>query len=129
MPSRRLTQAAILEALERAGGYISEAAKLLGTSYHTLWTRISRNPALKEAASDLLERKIDVAESKLMTGINAGNIAAIIFYLKCKAKHRGYVERANPDQSRSRDHLGEVLAAFRMGPAKRGEYVDGQGKR
>ena len=36
---------------------------------------------------------IDVTEGRLYQEINAGNITAIIFFLKTQAKHRGYVER------------------------------------
>ena len=34
-----------------------------------------------------------MVEGQLLSQIRRGNITAIIFFLKTKAKHRGYVER------------------------------------
>ena len=42
---------------------------------------------------------IDVVENQLMNNILAGDVGSIIFYLKTKAKKRGYVERAEVDQT------------------------------
>ena len=127
MGSRQFTQAAVLKALEASHGFVSEAARVLGTSYHTLYRRIARTPALKEAQEDILERQLDIAESKLMVAINDGQAWAIRFFLRCKGKHRGYVERGQPTSSATRDHLHEVLAAFKAGPVKRGACIaDGE---
>jgi maltooligosyltrehalose synthase len=41
----------------------------------------------------IAEVRLDFAENALDKQIKAGSVAAICFFLKCKAKHRGYVER------------------------------------
>ena len=87
-----LKESDILRALELNAGVLSETAKMLRTSYSRLKEFIDSNPALKQAADDVLEVKKDMAESELNKHIRKGNLTAIIFFLKTRAKDRGYVE-------------------------------------
>jgi hypothetical protein len=87
-----LKESEILRALELNAGVLSDTAKMLRTSYARLKEFIERNPALKQAADDVLEVKKDMAESELNKHIQKGNLTAIIFFLKTRAKDRGYVE-------------------------------------
>jgi len=60
------------------------------------FTNISRTEdfaTVKAAYEEANERTIDMVEGQLLTQIKRGNITAIIFFLKTKAKHRGYIER------------------------------------
>ena len=43
------------------------------------------------------ESSVDLAESELMKAIRAGNMTAIIFFLKTQGRSRGYVERSDHD--------------------------------
>ncbi len=45
------------------------------------------------------EGRIDYAESKLFQAIANGESWAICFFMKCKAKHRGYVEVQRIEQA------------------------------
>ena len=47
----------------------------------------------KDALNDIREDALDYVESKLFELIDKGHPSAIIFFLKCQGKHRGYVER------------------------------------
>jgi len=87
-----LKESEILRALELNAGVLSETAKMLRTSYARLKEFIESNPSLKQAADDVLEVKKDLAESELNKHIRKGNLTAIIFFLKTRAKDRGYVE-------------------------------------
>jgi hypothetical protein len=87
-----LKESDILRALELNAGVLSETAKMLRTSYSRLKEFIDSNPSLKQAADDVLEVKKDLAESELNKHIKKGNLTAIIFFLKTRAKDRGYVE-------------------------------------
>jgi hypothetical protein len=54
---------------------------------------IKRHPALQRVVEEVVEDNLDLAEHKLLAGINADNMTATIFYLKTKGRARGYVER------------------------------------
>ena len=95
----KFTAESIAQALIKAKGFISVAAKNLGCSPNTVRNYIKRYTTAKQAVFDAREEMKDFAESKLFSGINDGNITAIIFFLKTQAKDRGYVER--------HEHTGE----------------------
>ena len=77
-----------LKALEANLGNIK--ASCLSTNIHRrtyyLWVE-------KDECNGVQEGLIDLAESQLLTKIKNGDITAIIFFLKCRAKSRGYNER------------------------------------
>ena len=81
-------------ALTAAGGLVTSAAKRLGCAPKTVYRYIERFPALKDVLGEARESSVDLAESKLMEAINAGNLTAIIFFLKTQGKSRGYSERS-----------------------------------
>lgn len=72
---------------------VSEACQAIKNTRQTIsnWTRGC--PAFARLREEVEESLIDKAEGKLLKLINADNLTAIIFFLKCKAKHRGYVEK------------------------------------
>ena len=51
------------------------------------------DPVFKQRMDECHEFRKDIAEQKLNSLINDKNPAAVFFFLKCKAKDRGYVER------------------------------------
>lgn len=81
------------DAIRKAGGFISHAAKQLGISQPALSKRIGRSARLKQVLDDTREQYLDLAESKLLKKIQDEDLGAICFYLKCKGKERGYIER------------------------------------
>jgi hypothetical protein len=87
----------ISEALRKYHGVITPAAQALGISYNTLYKRVQRSKKLQEVIEMATEGMVDIAENKLMTKIVEGDNTMIIFYLKCKGKKRGYVEKQELD--------------------------------
>lgn len=103
----------ILQALEDKKGIVSEACKSIGFSRSTFYDWLSNDPEFKAAVADIQETAIDYVEGKLFQKITGVSVSrgmdsetgepivyevppsdtAIIFYLKTKAKHRGYIER------------------------------------
>lgn len=87
------SNAQFLAALPKSGGIWTTIAQRVGCNRHTAEKRILANPTLKQAWKDECEAVGDIAESKLIEAIEAGDLAAIKFYLSTKAKNRGYSER------------------------------------
>ena len=82
-----------LEILEKNMGLVSHACNKYGISRMTHYNWSKEYDGFKERVEEIENNNIDFAEGKLMEQMNEGNIAAILFFLKCKAKSRGYVER------------------------------------
>ncbi len=93
MPKSYTTLDECIQALEVKLGFVTEAAKALNISYQALSKRIKKNKKLRDALDAINERKLDFSESKLQDLVKKNNLGAICFHLKCKGKHRGWVER------------------------------------
>jgi hypothetical protein len=95
----------IADALLRSFGNISSAARLLSKeksisagekisiTRQALHQRIMKSGRLQEIEDQCNEDALDFAENKLMQQIQDGDTTALIFFLKCKGKKRGYIER------------------------------------
>jgi hypothetical protein len=91
---RKYTPEQIIGALAAARGMIAPAARALGCSRNTIKAYMHEYQAIAQTIADEREATTDVAELKLYDAIERGEAWAICFYLKCQAKNRGYVERA-----------------------------------
>jgi hypothetical protein len=104
--NRKVTDDEIAEALEKSHGLVAVAASVISqlksealggvfsVTREALMNRINRIPRLKEIHDNSAESTLDMAELQLVKQMREGNTAALIFYLKCKGKHRGFVEKA-----------------------------------
>jgi hypothetical protein len=83
---------AMLEALEKTLGIVTQACKManVGRTQYYQWLRDDEDFA--QAVKDINNVTIDFVESQLHKQINEGSTAATIFFLKTKARHRGYQE-------------------------------------
>jgi hypothetical protein len=89
----KVSDSQIEKALDATGGFVSKAAKKLNVTRQCVNNRVNKNPKLKEKLMDIRESHIDFAEDKLIEAIRNNNLAAIIFFLKCQGKGRGYIEK------------------------------------
>jgi hypothetical protein len=83
----------LLIALEKSLGVITTAIKSVGINRGTYYLWINNDEEFKKAVDELPDIALDFAESKLHSLIQDKNPTAIIFFLKTKGKHRGYVEK------------------------------------
>ena len=90
---RRLTIAAVEQALRASAGFMTVTAARLGVSRATLYRFFDKHPSLREIAEDVAEELCDLAETKLIQLIREGDGPSIRFYLETKGKNRGYTRR------------------------------------
>ena len=82
----------VAQAIIDCDGYVMKTAIKLGCSYWKLAKIIKENPKLKSLIKDANEALLDISETKLRDLILSGDKVAIIFHLKSKGRHRGWVE-------------------------------------
>ncbi|MCH3980509.1 MAG: hypothetical protein LKE41_01050 [Prevotella sp.] len=80
----------LIEALNKTHGLITLACKNAGVTRQTYYNWLNSDDEFKEEALEIEEMQKDFVESKLLENINANDPTSIIFYLKTKARERGY---------------------------------------
>jgi hypothetical protein len=102
----------ILIALEEKKGIVTEACNSIGLARSTYYKWLNEDAEFKLLVEDIQEVAIDYVEGKLFEKITGVAVkkgetvydvppsdVAIIFYLKTRAKKRGYVERQEIENS------------------------------
>jgi len=84
---------AMIEALEKSLGIVTSACKSVGINRSTHYDWLKSDEDYKAEVESIEDIAIDFAESQLHKQIKDGNPTSTIFYLKTKAKKRGYIER------------------------------------
>ncbi len=96
---------ATIQALEKSLGIVTTACRQIGISRSTHYNWMAEDIEYKKRVEAIADIALDFAESKLHQSIQAGSDTATIFYLKCKAKKRGYVERTEIDHTTKGESL------------------------
>lgn len=98
-PKTSKTEEEIKRALIETEGLQYLAAEKLDISPQALGERIQNSNSLLQLRDNLLEKRLDIAEQRLMDLIRGGIptgakpcIQAIMFFLKSRGKHRGYTQ-------------------------------------
>ena len=87
------TPEVISRALVAAGGRVSYASIILGTTPKKLRERIRESEELMKLRDEIKEFRLDVAESKLDQRVLMDKWPAIQFALETQGKNRGYTKR------------------------------------
>jgi uncharacterized Fe-S cluster-containing MiaB family protein len=82
----------IAEALRNHNGIVSTAAKALKVSRQAIDRRISNSATLKAVVIEARSDVVDLAETKLIELIQAGDVRAILFTLRTLGRDRGWAE-------------------------------------
>lgn len=106
---RAKEKAQFLDALKLKFGNATEAAKAAGIHRSTSYDWRREDPAFASEWDSINEGLKDSAESKLHQAIDKGEGWAVCFFLKCRAKDRGYIERVDINHS-GKLSLEDVLA-------------------
>lgn len=107
-PKKSLTkrQKDFLEIFKNKMCMVTHACKASNVS-RARYYRWLEQESFREGVDEVKESVKDFGELALHKLIKDGNVAAIIFYNKCKNKDRGYVEKS--EISQEVEHKGEPL--------------------
>ena len=91
----KFTLEQIIFALQASGGIYASAARRLGCSVNTVKSYVARYSEVASALRDILEARIDIAETVLFTAMSnqsnpSASLNAAFFYLRMKGHSRGY---------------------------------------
>lgn len=103
---KKISTETICKALTKANGMLSLAAELLDKSPSYI-SQVIKDPVIKAHLEELTEKRVDKYEIALDDLRIKGNTTAIIFFLKTKGRHRGYIEHA-PEESVDSSKLKEL---------------------
>lgn len=105
----------IIEAIKDTGGLINEICERLNICRNTFASYRRRFPKVEEAYLEECDRVSDMAEGQLFSAIQAGNLAAVFYYLNNKARHRGYGQApAKPAEQKD-----DVVFNLNFGPKRK----------
>ena len=100
MAQKNTKKEIFIKCLHNNHGHITEACESANIPRRTYYNWIEKDDKFKDQVEDAKEALVDHVESKLMAKINDLDTTSIIFFLKCKAKDRGYTERTELELSR-----------------------------
>ncbi len=114
-------------------GNILQACQIAGISRQTVydWKSGKQLPAWKERftakVAEINDISIDFVESKLFDNIKAGDVASILFYLKTRAKDRGYIEKSEVDHTSKGEKINNTpmmfVSADQLTPEQLQDYI------
>ena len=81
------------KAMEGSGGILANIARKLNVTRQAVSQFVQKHEDIRDLLAQEDENINDLAEAKLVTKLNEGDMTAIKFRLTTKGKNRGYVER------------------------------------
>ena len=97
--STKVRKKAMIAALEASLGIVTKACESVGMVRNTHYDWMRDDPEYKQAVESVQDMAIDYAESALFNQIGSGNATSTIFFLKCRGRDRGYVDKQEIDMS------------------------------
>jgi len=88
-----------IDSFVKSGFNITKACDMTKLHRRTYYDWIEKDTDFANLVTDTQEALIDSVEDALKDKIADGDTASIIFFLKTRAKHRGYVEKQQTELS------------------------------
>jgi hypothetical protein len=82
-----------LQALAEHRGIVTKACNATGISRTQVYKWRDEDSTFVDQINEVQQIVLDFAEDKLFEHIDNDNVPSLIFFLKCRGKERGYVER------------------------------------
>ena len=82
-----------LQALAEHRGIVTKACKATGISRTQVYKWRDEDDTFIDQINEVQQIVLDFAEDKLFEHIDNDNVPSLLFFLKCRGKERGYVER------------------------------------
>ena len=82
----------LLKCLEKNLGIVTPSCKEVGISRETFYRYYKDDEVFRAAVDDINEITLDFAENQLLRKIKEGSERSILFYMKYKARKRGYTD-------------------------------------
>lgn len=102
-------QLTFLNALKECYGIVSKAAHMAGLDRKCHYNWMDSAPEYAKEYEAICDDRIDFVEDQLISNISNGDTTAIIFFLKTKAKKRGYVEKQEVDHTSGGEKIKQVF--------------------
>ena len=105
-----ITDDMFISAIKKRGAWINEIAQELQISPYMVKEAILKNKKLREAFTDVKDQVLDSIEGALVKKAlgpkgdgSDGNLLAIMFYLKCQGKERGWIDTPQKKEQGTED--------------------------
>ena len=82
-----------LEVFKKTAGNVSQACKAIKINRKTFYDWCKKDKKFKDKIDEINESLIDNVETLAYKKIKEGDTTMLIFFLKTKAKHRGWTEK------------------------------------
>lgn len=85
----------VIQCLERSLGIVTTACGEAGISRDTFYKWYKTDPEFKAKVDDINEITLDFVENQLLKKIKEGSEKSIMFYMRYKARKRGYTDNVD----------------------------------
>jgi len=109
----------LLDALEKTLGMVTPACKNVGISRNQFYIYYKEDSEFRAAVDDINEITLDFAETQLLQKIKEGSERSILFYMKYKARKRGYSDSLDITSG------GDKITEIRIIPIKNNDDING----
>ena len=90
--SKAQKKKAMVRAIHQTLGNVTASTRAVGIDRKTHYLWMEQDEKYRLACEEAVEIDLDFSEDALRKNIQNGKEASIIFHLKTKGKHRGYIE-------------------------------------